>query len=66
MLIDPKTSFSDTPEGQGMCFPRRRSSTLEMEVKEVAEETIKRLKEENDALRAEIKALKSIIKNMNS
>jgi hypothetical protein len=64
MTIESKTSFADTPEGQGLCFPRCRSSTVDITVKEVSEETIKRLIEEITALRAEIKALKGIIKNM--
>jgi len=65
MSIESKTTFADTPEGQGMSFPRWRTSTLDMIAQEIAEETIKRLNEENNALRAEIKALRGIIKNMN-
>ncbi len=65
MTVQPKTSFSDTPEAQGLSFPRARSSTSETKVQEASEETLKRLTEENNALRAEIQALKGIIKNMN-
>ena len=64
--IESKTSFSDTPEGQGLYFPRCRTSTLDLTVKEIADETIKKLTEENASLRAQIKALSNIIKNMNS
>ncbi len=64
--IESKTSFSDTPEGQGMSFPRCRTSTLDMTVQEIADAKIKQLVEENEALRAEIKALKHIIKNTNN
>jgi hypothetical protein len=66
MSVESKTTFADTPEGQGMCFPRHRSSTTDIKVKDVSEERIRQLFEENTALRAEIKALKNIIKNMNS
>lgn len=64
MSIESKTSFADTPEGQGLCFPVSRKSITDITVKEVSDETIKRLIEENNALRTEIKTLKGIIKNM--
>lgn len=66
MSIETKTSFADTPEGQGLSFPRCRSSTIDITIKEVSEETIRRLISENNFLRAEIKALKTIIKNINN
>ncbi len=62
--IESKTCFADTPEGQGLSFPRCRSSTIDITIKEVSDETIRRLIAENNALRAEVKALKGIIKNM--
>lgn len=65
MTIQPHTSFSDTPEAQGLSFPRARSSTSEIKVQEASEDPLKRLTEENIALRAEVKALRGIIKNMN-
>ena len=66
MTIESKTSFADTPEGQGLCFPCVRRSTVELAAKETADEKIKRLMEENKYLREEIKALKTIIKNVNN
>lgn len=66
MSIESKTSFADTPEGQGLCFPVPRRSTIELTEKETVDEKIKRLMAENKQLREEVKALKGIIKNMNS
>jgi len=64
MSVESKTPFPGYAEGIQILFPPV-VYPIDLTVKEVAEQTIKRLIEENTSLRAEIKALKGIIKNMN-
>ncbi len=63
MSLETKTDFPGYAEGIQLLFPPV-IYPVDLTVKEVAEKSIKQLIAENNALRAEIKALKGIIKNM--
>jgi hypothetical protein len=63
MSVECKTAFPGYDEGIQILFPPI-VYPIDLTVKEVAGQAIKRLIEENESLRSEIKALRGIIKNM--
>jgi hypothetical protein len=66
MSIESKTSYPVSPEGIALSFSSNLLYASESTAKELADEKIKKLMEENKHLREEIKALRNIIKNISS
>lgn len=62
--VESKTPFPISPEGVQMPFGPGVLYEVDSSVKDMAQEKIKYLVEENARLRLEIKALKRIVKNV--